>query len=803
MKITYSWLLEHLETSADVQTLADKLSSLGLVVDSLTFPGEALKGFKIAEIISAEQHPNADRLRVCRVNTGAEELQIVCGAPNARAGLRVVLALPGMTIPANGITLKLSEIRGVQSQGMLCSAAELGLAEDSEGIIELPLDAPIGAEFAPWAGLDDPILDVEITPNRGDCLGVRGLARDLAATQIGSLKPMKIPTVKESSSSPTKVTIDLPDHAQDACPFFVGRVIRGVKNQPSPEWLQRRLKAIGLRPISALVDITNWMTYDVGRPMHVFDLSKLLGHLTVRLARDGEELLALDGKTYTLNASMTVVADEGGAQSIAGIMVGEGTGCTLETTDVFLESALFASIRTAETGRQLGIHSDSRARFERGVDPAMVRPCLDMATDLIMQICGGEASEVVSAGSEPTTRRTIEFPLNRVKSLGGLEVNDRVITGQLEALGFQVTGSGETRTVTVPSWRNDIEGSADLVEEVLRTQGYDSVPVAEMPKVTPEELKVENVTTRLTYERLAAARRALAARGLHEALTWSFLAPHVAEYFGGGESSLTLQNPISADLAVMRPTLIPNLLQALQRNADRGIPGRALFEVGHAYGEAFAQKQSLVVAGARQGEQVSRHWAQGSRALDVFDAKADALTAIAAMGFDVSQVQIEAKAPSWYHPGRCGAIKLGPKVVLAYFGEIHPKTVEFLGLDGPVVAFEVMVEAIPAPKAGAKKSALTLSAYQPVSRDLALVVADDVPAQQLITAVRKAEPALITDISIFDVYKGSGVPAGMKSVAINFKLEPKDRTLTDQEIQDVTAKVLTALKTNAGAELRS
>ncbi|MFN7710324.1 MAG: phenylalanine--tRNA ligase subunit beta [Holosporales bacterium] len=803
MKLTYSWLLEHLETSADVQTLADKLSSLGLVVDSLTFPGEALKGFKIAEILSAEQHPNADRLRVCRVHTGTEELQIVCGAPNARAGLRVVLALPGMTIPANGITLKLSEIRGVQSQGMLCSAAELGLSEDAEGIIELPLDAPVGAEFAPWAGLDDPILDVEITPNRGDCLGVRGLARDLAATKIGTLKPLKIPAVKGSFASPTKITIDLPDPAQDACSFFVGRVIRGVKNQPSPEWLQRRLKAIGLRPISALVDITNWMTYDMGRPMHVFDLNKLSGHLTVRLAREGDELLALDGKTYTLNGSMTVVADERGAQAIGGIMGGEETGCTLETTDVFLEAALFAPVRTAETGRQLNIHSDARARFERGVDPAVIKPCIDLATDLILQICGGEASEMVSAGSEPTKRRTLEFPLGRVKSLGGLDLDDHVITAQLEALGFQVAGSGETRTVTVPSWRNDIEGSADLVEEVLRTQGYDSVPVAGMPKVSLEELKVENLTTRLTYERVSAARRALAARGLHEALTWSFLAPHVAEHFGGGAASLTLQNPISADLAVMRPTLLPNLLQALQRNADRGVPGRALFEAGHAYGETLSQKQTLVVAGARQGEQALRHWAQAARVVDVFDAKADAMAAIAAMGFEVGQVQIEAKAPSWYHPGRCGAIKLGPKVVLAYFGEIHPKTAEFLGLDGPVVAFEVMVEAIPAPKAGAKKSALTLSAYQPVSRDLALLVADEVPAQQLITAVRKAEPSLITDISIFDVYKGSGVPAGMKSVAISFKLEPKDRTMTDQEIQDVTAKVLNALKTNAGAELRA
>ncbi|MBL9029411.1 MAG: phenylalanine--tRNA ligase subunit beta [Caedimonas sp.] len=819
MKFTLSWLREHLETDASLQDIALRLTKSGLLVDTIINPADALRGFRIAEILEALPHPKADRLKVCRVNTGAEVLQVVCGAPNARAGLKSVLAVPGMTIPTSGLVLRKSIIRDVESAGMMCSMRELGLGDSHEGIIELPTDAPTGEEFAVYKELDDPVIDIEITPNRGDCLSVRGIARDLAATHIGTLKSLNIPVVKSHFKTPLQIEI------QDltGCPFFTGRLIRNVKNGPSPRWLQKKLEAIGLKPISSLVDITNFMAYDRGRPMHAFDADRLQGDLVIRQAKPGDLLHALDDHTYHLPSSAIVIADQQGPCSIAGIMGGMASGCSEETINVFVESALFDPIRIALTGRALGILSDSRYRFERGVDPAIVEEGLEQATQMILNLCGGEPGEIVRVGDQPLAKRTICFHASRVKTLGGLDLPQAKTHEILERLGFSSDGE---HTLKVPSWRPDIKGEADLVEEVLRIQGYDAIQEAELPQATPEDFSVNPTSSTLSplqastygsspspssaskasashsktpFDRTWKIRRGLVKRGMSEVYTWSFLKREWAVKFGGGDPTLTIENPISADMSDMRPSLLPLLLETLRRNTTRGHKNLALFEVGHQY---HPEIELLATAGIRGFVTGPRHWLESGRQVDVFDAKADAYTTLESCGFDPSSLQVCLDAPSWYHPGRSGVLKLGPKTRLAQFGELHPHILELFDLTETVVAFEVFVDAIPTTTAS-KRNFLPLSPYQPVERDFAFVVDLGIPAQKLVELIQKVNKILIKSVSVFDVYQGAGIPEGKKSLAISVRLEPQEATLTETEIMRLSRDIIEAMQKHLGAELRS
>jgi len=799
MKLTLAWLKDHLDTTATADDIAAALTRIGLEVEGVTDPGKALAPFVVGYVEEARQHPNADRLRLCRVNTGTEIIQVVCGAPNARTGMKGVFAPAGTHIPGTGLDLQKGVIRGEESNGMLCSERELGLSDDHEGIIELADDAPVGAKFAALIGLDDPVIEVSITPNRSDCASVRGIARDLAAAGIGTLKPLDTSPVKAGFASPIEWRRDLPGEAAAACPLVTGRSFRGLRNGPSPAWLQRRLRAVGLRPISALVDITNYVTLDLGRPLHVFDAKKLAGHATMRLARAGETVQALDGKAYALDPSMTVIADDNGAQSIAGIMGGEATKCEDTTTEVFLEVALFDPIRTATTGRKLGIVSDARYRFERGVDPTSAEWGVEVAARMILDLCGGEASAVTAAGAMPAWPRRERLRLNRIQTLGGVAVERAEATRILNALGFETRFEGDTVVADVPPWRPDVLGEADLVEEILRIHGYDKIPalplhretVVGRPALTPAQRRAGHV------------RRALAARGLTEAVTFSFLSAKAAAPFGGGKPELTVANPISADLDTMRPSILPNLVDAVRRNAARGLADAALFEVGPQYADDTPEGQSLVAAGVRAGRTGPRHWSAPPRAVDAFDAKADALGALAALGAPADSVQVTTDAPAWYHPGRSGTLRLGP-TVLAWFGELHPATLKALDADGPVAAFEVLVDAVPEPKArrGTARPLLKLSPFQPVERDFAFLVDDKVTAAQVVRAARSADRKLVTDVAVFDVYAGKGIEPGRKSIAIAVTLQPTEATLTDTEIEAVAAKVVAAVTKATGGTLR-
>ena len=802
MKFTLSWLKDHLDTDATLDRITETLTALGLEVDAVKDRSVELAPFRIAHVVSAEKHPDADKLRVLMVDTGTETLQVVCGAPNARAGMKGVFAPVGTYVPGSDITLKKGVIRGVESNGMMCSERELLLSDEHNGIIDLPDDAPLGAPFAAFAGLDDPVIDIGLTPDRADCAGVRGIARDLAAAGLGTLKPLKggrleAEPVKGSFPSPIGVTIERPD----ACPLFVGRVIRGVRNGPSPKWLQDKLLSIGLRPISALVDITNYMTFDSARPLHVFDADKVKGGIIVRMGREGETLKALNGKEYALDGEMTVIADSEKAESLAGIVGGEETGCTEATVNVFVEAALFDPLRTAQTGRRLGIDSDARYRFERGVDPAAVIQGMERATRLILEMCGGEASELVIAGQEPEWRRTLPLRPTRVRDLGGVDLPPDEQLRILNALGFTVEReeSDGTRYFAVPSWRADVHGEADLVEEVLRVHGYDAIPATPLPS--------ETVLTRpaLTAKqrRTGLARRTLAARGLSEAVTWSFMSTAVAELFGGAGEGLRLVNPISADLDVMRPSILGNLIQAAGRNTDRGYPDVGLFEIGPAFRTPAPDGQDLVAAGLRAGQAVPRHWAEKARGVDAFDAKADALAVLEAVGAPTANLQVTTDAPGWYHPGRSGVLRLGP-TVMARFGEIHPTVLETLGVKGPVVSFEVMLDTIPLPKkkGGTAKPLLQLSPFQPVERDFAFVVAREVEADKIVRAAKGADKALVRDVTVFDVYQGPGVEEGRKSVAVSVTYQPTDRTLTDEDIEAVGQKIVAAVVKATGGILR-
>jgi phenylalanyl-tRNA synthetase beta chain len=796
MKTTLGWLKTHLETSAALDAIVAKLIMLGLEVESVEDRAKALLPFVVARVLEAKKHPDADKLKLCLVDTGRETVEVVCGAPNARAGMLGVFAPPGAVIPRTGQALKASKIRGVVSNGMLCSGYELMLSDDHEGIIELPVGARPGESFARASGLDDPVLDVKVTPNRADCLSVRGLARDLAAGGLGKLAPLD--TARVAGSFPCPVAVHLAGPDDDACPLFLGRLVRGVRNARSPAWLRERLTAIGLRPISALVDITNFLTFDLGRPLHVFDADKLAGDLAVRGARAGERLAALNGKTYALESDMTVIADANGVLSLGGVIGGEASGCTEATTNVFIEAALFDPIRTAATGRKLGIQSDARYRFERGLDPEFVRPGLEIATRLIRELCSGEASEIRVSGAESAWRRTIRFRPDRVRSLGGVEVAATEQRRILQALGCAVHETGDHFSVEPPSWRADIEGEACLVEEVLRVHGYDAIPAESLPR----DGAVPAPALTPAQRRAGTVRRSLAARGLIEAVSFSFLAQKEAVLFGGNDPNLKLMNPISADLDMMRPSLLPNLLAAARRNADRGLPDVALFELGPRYRDDTPAGQDLIAGGIRAGAIRRKTWDEPARPASVFDAKADALAALAAAGVGADAVQLEVAAPAWYHPGRAGSLRQGPKV-LANFGEIHPAVLRAMAIEGPVAGFEVMLDAVPEPRAkGAARPLLKLSPFQPVSRDFAFVVDATVPAETLLRAARGVDRKLVAEVRLFDLYQGQGLPDGKKSFAVSVTLQPLEATLTDAEIEGFSTKLVAAVEKATGGTLR-
>ena len=738
------------------------------------------------------------------VDTGSGvPVQVVCGAPNARAGMKAVFAAPGTIIPASGTELKVGSIRGVESRGMLVSGRELGLNDDHEGIIDLPADATVGQPFSDVLGLNDPMIEINLTPNRADCTGVHGVARDLAAADIGAFKERTPKTVKGEFPAPVSVKLDF-GSTPSLCPGFALRLVKGVKNGPSPEWLQTRLRAIGLRPINALVDITNYLTFDRARPLHVFDAAKVKGNLVVRRAHKGEQLLALDGKTYALDDSMCVIADDSGVESLAGIMGGEASGVSETTTDVLIESALWDPLNIAQTGRKLGIHSDARYRFERGVDPAFLLPGLELATQMVIDLCGGTPSEVTGTGTPDIPERVIDFPLTELKRLAGIDLPLTEAKRVLTRLGFFVAGQDSKVKVAVPSWRPDVYGAADIVEEIVRIIGVDRIPLTPFgrgdaprkPVLTPLQVRTRK------------SKRALAARGLVEAVTWSFVSKPQAELFGGGQPELTLANPIAADLSDMRPSLIPGLAAAAQRNADRGYNDVALFEVGQIFKGDQPDQQFTAATGVRRAlakaSGIGRHWSTPATPVDAFDAKADALAVLAAAGVPVQSVQVVAGGPAWFHPGRSGTLQMGPQTVLGYFGELHPQALEALDADGPMVAFEVILERVPEPKAKATraKPALDLSPFQPLERDFAFIVDRTVKAGDMVRAAQGADRKLITTVNVFDVYEGKGVAQDKKSIAIAVTIQPREKTMTDDEIEALAGKIVAEVTKKTGGTLR-
>ncbi|XSG83110.1 MAG: phenylalanine--tRNA ligase subunit beta [Methyloligella sp. ZOD6] len=803
MKFTLSWLKEHLDTDASLEEIAEKLTVIGLEVEEIVDPAEAFKAYTVAEVVAAEKHPDADKLQVCTVNTGSETLQVVCGAPNARAGMKGVFAPVGTYVAGIDLTLTKAKIRGVESFGMLCSERELELSDEHHGIIELPADTEVGSPAADALGLTDAMIDIAITPNRPDCLAVSGIARDLAAAGLGTFKEKPVEPVKGSFANPQPIALKFDADTADACPVFAGRVVKGVKNGPSPDWLQAKLKAIGLRPINALVDITNYISFDRARPLHVYDADKLEGTICARLGKAGERFEALDGKTYEADTDATVIADDEKVLGFGGIMGGEETGCTEETTNVFIESAYFDPIRTAKTGRRFNIVSDARYRFERGVDPQFVVPGLELATQIILDLCGGEASEIEVAGEAPKGRPGFGFDPARVKRLSGLDISNKEIEVTLEKLGFELSGSAPNLEVTPPSWRPDIHGPADLVEEIVRLVGVDKVAATPMPRASGVAKPV--LTQSQIRQRLA--RRVLAARGLVEAVTWSFIPEPHAKLFGGGAPALKLDNPISSEMSDMRPSLLPGLVTAAQRNKDRGFSDGGLFELGQAYSGAKPEDQYLAASGVRFGnvslEGLGRDWQGDAPKADVFSAKADLAALLQSFGLDPSNMMVVAEVPDWFHPGRSGSFKLGPKVTLATFGELHPETLRALGAEGPMAGFELYLDALPKQKKkGSGRSALGASDLQAVRRDFAFLVDEAVPAGDLLKAARSADKALIAQVGLFDVFTGQGVPEGKKSLAIEVTLQPKEKTLTDKEIDAVAEKIVASVAKATGGELR-
>ncbi len=820
MKFTLSWLKTHLETDASVDEITDTLTRIGLELEGVENRGAAIAEFRIAHVIEAAPHPNADRLRACQVDTGDGIVSVVCGAPNARTGMKAVFAAPGSFIPGTNVTLKVGEIRGVQSAGMLLSAREMGLGEDHSGIIELDPDAPIGMAYATYAGLDDPIIDISVTPNRGDCFSVRGVARDLAAAGIGTLKPFQPAKIRPSIDGGPRWQIDFPE----ACPWILGRAIQGVRNSPSPKWLQDRLISVGLRPINALVDVTNFFTIDLGRPLHVFDVDKLKGNVLTLRRGAGETIHALNGRDYIVDPEDCAICDDAGVQSIAGVIGGEATGCDESTRTVFVECALFDPVRIALTGRRHQIVSDARQRFERGLDPALMPDAVEAATAMILQLCGGEPGPVTSAGAEPAWQRDATMRFSRVFSLGGSDIPADESVASLERLGFEIRArDAEKVTVAVPSWRNDIaalvaldlsptlpaataatvaescaviEPECDLIEEVLRLKGLDAVPPVSLPRMAPVPL----ATLTPKQQRTALVRRTLAAQGLVECVTFSFMAATEAALFGATPEALHLSNPIAADLDQLRPTPIATLALAGQRNAARGYPDQALFEVGPAFRTDAADGQCLTAAGLRAGG-TPRSWTSPVRGVDAMDAKSDLWAVMTAAGVPLEALTVTQDAPSFYHPGRSGTVRQGPKTVLGSFGELHPRVLATLGLSGPAVAFELNLDAIAEPKRR-RRSAPDLPAFQPLRRDFAFLVDTSVTADSMLRAARGAERNLIAAVSLFDLYEGDKLPEGKKSLAIEVVFQPRERTLTDAEIEVAGQKVVAAVAKATGAVLR-
>ncbi|HVL78353.1 MAG TPA: phenylalanine--tRNA ligase subunit beta [Sphingomicrobium sp.] len=783
MKFSLSWLKAHLDTDADPATIADTLTNIGLEVEGVASPAEALAPFTIAKVLTADKHPQADKLQVLTVDAGDGPVQVVCGAPNARAGMLGVFGPPGAYIPGSDLTLKVAAIRGVESRGMMCSARELELGEDHSGIIELPGDAPVGAAFAAYAGLDDPVFDVAVTPNRPDCMGVRGIARDLAAAGLGALRPLAVPQIEGRFDCPLPIGIEDPE----GCPAFYGRAIRGLRSGASPDWMQQRLKAAGQRPISALVDITNYVQLDLGRPSHAYDLAKLDGALIARRARDGETVLALNEKEYALDPDITVIADDGAVHDIGGIMGGEHSGVTETTTDVVLEVAYFDPKRIARSGQKLGLTSDARSRFERGVDPGFLEQGLDILTGLILDICGGEPSTIVRAGQPPLDQKRVPFDPKRTASLGGIEVPEERQVQILESLGFKVADG----IALVPSWRPDIDGPADLVEEITRVHGYDLVSPAPLDR-EPGVARPTASRSQLVERRV---RRAAAARGLDEAMTWSFISEAEAEMFGS--APWRLANPISEELKVMRPSLLPGLISAARRNVDRGASTVRLFEIGRRYlDDAEHPTVGILLA----GEKRPRHWQSGkAQTFDAYDGKAAVLALLEAAGAPVGSLQTVADAGPTWHPGRSATLRLGPKAIVAAFGELHPRLMKEIDAPAGAIAAEIYLDAIPeARSAGRARSAYSPPALQSLSRDFAFMVPDDLAADKLVRAVRAADKARITDVRLFDRFE---TPDGL-SLATEVTLQPDAASFTDAEIAEISARIVAAAQ-KLGARLRS
>ncbi|MEM9754980.1 MAG: phenylalanine--tRNA ligase subunit beta [Pseudomonadota bacterium] len=802
MKFTLSWLRDHLDTDASLDDIAETLTDIGLEVEEVSNPLDKLRDFTIGKVQSAEQHPDADRLRVCQVETKDGPQQIVCGAPNARAGITVVIAHPGTYVPGIDTTIGVGKIRGVESHGMMASEREMELSDEHSGIIELP-SGEIGQSFADWLAENqpervDPMIEIAITPNRQDALGVHGIARDLAARGLGTL--IEKPVEPVAGAFPCPVTVSIDADALVEAPHFAGRVIRGVTNGPSPKWLQDRLTAIGLRPISALVDVTNFLTYDMNRPLHVFDVDKMAGGLRVHRAAGGETILALDGKSYTMAAGHLLISDDNGPESIAGVMGGDATGCTEDTTTVFLESAWWDPIRTAYTGRDLKVNTDARYRFERGVDPAFTRPGLEMATRMILDLCGGEVSEVVEAGAPLDETRSYQLDTARVQSLVGMSIPRDLQARYLRSLGFQPEGEGDILTVAVPSWRSDVRGEADLVEEVAR--------MASLTKLEPKPLRrpsagVPAPVLTPMQQRDRAGRRTLAALGYNECVTYSFIDAEAAALFGGDLDATRLDNPISSEMSHMRPALLPGLLRAAARNQARGFDDLSLFEVGAAFHGGEPGEQHLLVSGLRTGSTGPRDPHGARRPIDPFDVKADAEAVLAAMGAP-AKVQIRRGAREWWHPGRHGVIGLGPKKVLGVFGEVHPRVLKALDVKGLVMAFTLWPEAIPmARKSTANRGALHISDLQAVERDFAFVVDAKVEAAALVRAAAGADKDLIEGVSVFDEFIGGNLGDGRKSIALSVRLQPRDRTLTEADIDAVAALVVDKVIQATGGTLRS
>ena len=797
MKFTLSWLKDHLDTDASVEEIAETLTDLGLEVEEIMNPADALKGFTLAKVVGAEQHPDADRLRVCNVMTDEGEKQIVCGAPNAREGITVVLCKPGDYVPGLDITLSVGKIRGVESHGMMASWRELELGEDHDGIVELP-SGEVGDRLIDWLAENDPskvdpMIEIAITPNRPDALGVYGIARDLAARGLGTLKTPEYEAIPGDFESPIKVTID--EDTLDGCPLFTGRLIKGVKNGPSPQWLQDRLTAIGLRPISALVDITNFFTFDQNRPLHVFDAAKVTGDLRVHRAKGGETLLALDEKEYTLGAGQMVISDANGPESIAGIMGGEETGCTEETVDVFLESAFWDHVQIATTGRALKINSDARYRFERGVDPEYTLEGLHRATQMILDLCGGEPSEVVVAGAVPDHSRAYKLNPERVQSLVGMDIPESDQRQTLTRLGFRLEGN----MAHVPSWRPDVQGEADLVEEVARIASLTKLEGKPLKRLTPG---IPKPVMTPQQRRQQMARRTAASLGYNEIVSYTFIDKASATLFGGGEDATMLANPISSEMSHMRPALLPGLLQAAARNQARGYMDLALFEVGPAFHGGEPGEQHNLISGLLVGRTGPKDVHGAARPVDTFDAKADIEAVLAAIGAP-AKVQILRGAQGWWHPGRHGKICLGPKKVLGVFGELHPKVLNEMGVKGPAVAFTVWPDEVPLPrKSGATRAALAISDLQAVERDFAFVVDEGVEALTLVNAAAGADKVLIEDVRVFDEFIGGSLGEGKKSLAITVRLQPSDKTLKEKDIEAVSEKIIAKVTKATGGSLR-